>query len=328
MCLLQDCARPLSIEADENGCFPLDGKILCMKCHTQRAKQAAHWPRYDTHPVQKHRIHSATGFLPLQQQLCSVEICRRECERAEKKCLHAGKVSPTPVPPPLVFVRFSAEVMYCTEGPKKKKRKKSRLFQTLQRQPSLWTIAYIFLWKQCLLLNCQQNLHKNSLMEKKNKNKKNKVKSCLSLFRHSSVVSSTACWAVFIRNRGDDAHVERRCSRRCLTLQWKPFHTRRPPWLCRHSALSQHFLSAWFTVLALKSASYQLLCSRSFVESLGLNADREKKTTIDKSSRCCSWFLLMWICALIIVENYRYFPSLTVWKQIKTEINRVFLTVD
>lgn len=39
---LQDCARPLSIEADENGCYPLDGKILCMKCHTQRAKQAAH----------------------------------------------------------------------------------------------------------------------------------------------------------------------------------------------------------------------------------------------------------------------------------------------
>uniref|UniRef100_A0A3P8X193 Zyxin n=1 Tax=Cynoglossus semilaevis TaxID=244447 RepID=A0A3P8X193_CYNSE len=38
----EDCARPLSIEADENGCFPLDGKILCMKCHTQRAKQAAH----------------------------------------------------------------------------------------------------------------------------------------------------------------------------------------------------------------------------------------------------------------------------------------------
>ncbi|XP_074539231.1 zyxin isoform X2 [Halichoeres trimaculatus] len=38
----EDCARPLSIEADENGCYPLDGKILCMKCHTQRAKQAAH----------------------------------------------------------------------------------------------------------------------------------------------------------------------------------------------------------------------------------------------------------------------------------------------
>ncbi|KAG7475873.1 zyxin [Solea senegalensis] len=37
----EDCARPLSIEADDNGCFPLDGKILCMKCHTQRAKQAA-----------------------------------------------------------------------------------------------------------------------------------------------------------------------------------------------------------------------------------------------------------------------------------------------
>ncbi|XP_008296401.1 zyxin isoform X2 [Stegastes partitus] len=37
----EDCARPLSIEADENGCYPLDGRILCMKCHTQRAKRAA-----------------------------------------------------------------------------------------------------------------------------------------------------------------------------------------------------------------------------------------------------------------------------------------------
>ncbi|KAM3872864.1 uncharacterized protein ACN63O_001847 [Diretmus argenteus] len=36
----EDCARPLSIEADADGCYPLDGKILCMKCHTQRAKQA------------------------------------------------------------------------------------------------------------------------------------------------------------------------------------------------------------------------------------------------------------------------------------------------
>uniref|UniRef100_H3CRI6 Zyxin n=1 Tax=Tetraodon nigroviridis TaxID=99883 RepID=H3CRI6_TETNG len=35
----EDCARPLSIEADENGCYPLDGRILCMKCHTKRAKQ-------------------------------------------------------------------------------------------------------------------------------------------------------------------------------------------------------------------------------------------------------------------------------------------------
>lgn len=41
--VLQDCARPLSIEADENGCYPLDGRILCMKCHTQRAKRAAQW---------------------------------------------------------------------------------------------------------------------------------------------------------------------------------------------------------------------------------------------------------------------------------------------
>ncbi|KAJ8289904.1 hypothetical protein GJAV_G00006600 [Gymnothorax javanicus] len=37
----EDCARPLSIEADADGCYPLDGRILCMKCHTHRAKQAA-----------------------------------------------------------------------------------------------------------------------------------------------------------------------------------------------------------------------------------------------------------------------------------------------
>ncbi|KAI7807049.1 zyxin isoform X2 [Triplophysa rosa] len=36
----EDCTRPLSIEADENGCYPLDGRILCMKCHTLRARQA------------------------------------------------------------------------------------------------------------------------------------------------------------------------------------------------------------------------------------------------------------------------------------------------
>ncbi|XP_066539762.1 zyxin [Hoplias malabaricus] len=36
----EDCARPLSIEADADGCYPLDGRILCMKCHTMRAKQA------------------------------------------------------------------------------------------------------------------------------------------------------------------------------------------------------------------------------------------------------------------------------------------------
>ncbi|KAL0985124.1 hypothetical protein UPYG_G00153170 [Umbra pygmaea] len=34
----EDCTRPLSIEADADGCYPLDGRILCMKCHTQRAK--------------------------------------------------------------------------------------------------------------------------------------------------------------------------------------------------------------------------------------------------------------------------------------------------
>ncbi|XP_069039084.1 zyxin [Lepisosteus oculatus] len=37
----EDCARPLSIEADSDGCYPLDGRILCLKCHTHRAKQAA-----------------------------------------------------------------------------------------------------------------------------------------------------------------------------------------------------------------------------------------------------------------------------------------------
>ncbi|NXC48940.1 ZYX protein, partial [Penelope pileata] len=34
----EDCGKPLSIEADENGCFPLDGHVLCVKCHTVRAK--------------------------------------------------------------------------------------------------------------------------------------------------------------------------------------------------------------------------------------------------------------------------------------------------
>ncbi|XP_041123669.1 zyxin-like [Polyodon spathula] len=37
----EDCNCPLSIEADENGCYPLDRRILCLKCHTHRAKQAA-----------------------------------------------------------------------------------------------------------------------------------------------------------------------------------------------------------------------------------------------------------------------------------------------
>uniref|UniRef100_A0A8C5U159 Zyxin n=1 Tax=Malurus cyaneus samueli TaxID=2593467 RepID=A0A8C5U159_9PASS len=36
----EDCGKPLSIEADENGCFPLDGHVLCIKCHTARAKTA------------------------------------------------------------------------------------------------------------------------------------------------------------------------------------------------------------------------------------------------------------------------------------------------
>ncbi|XP_008939129.1 PREDICTED: zyxin [Merops nubicus] len=36
----EDCGKPLSIEADENGCFPLDGHVLCIKCHTIRAKAA------------------------------------------------------------------------------------------------------------------------------------------------------------------------------------------------------------------------------------------------------------------------------------------------
>nr|XP_060618650.1 zyxin isoform X1 [Anolis sagrei ordinatus]XP_060618651.1 zyxin isoform X1 [Anolis sagrei ordinatus]XP_060618652.1 zyxin isoform X1 [Anolis sagrei ordinatus] len=36
----EDCGKPLSIEADDNGCFPLDGHVLCKKCHTTRAKAA------------------------------------------------------------------------------------------------------------------------------------------------------------------------------------------------------------------------------------------------------------------------------------------------
>ncbi|MBN3308493.1 ZYX protein, partial [Amia calva] len=38
----EDCSRPLSIQADTEGCYPLEGRILCLKCHTHRAKQAAH----------------------------------------------------------------------------------------------------------------------------------------------------------------------------------------------------------------------------------------------------------------------------------------------
>ncbi|XP_021565367.1 zyxin isoform X2 [Carlito syrichta] len=34
----EDCGKPLSIEADDNGCFPLDGHVLCRKCHTVRAQ--------------------------------------------------------------------------------------------------------------------------------------------------------------------------------------------------------------------------------------------------------------------------------------------------
>ncbi|XP_004382419.1 zyxin [Trichechus manatus latirostris] len=33
----EDCGKPLSIEADDNGCFPLDGHVLCRNCHTARA---------------------------------------------------------------------------------------------------------------------------------------------------------------------------------------------------------------------------------------------------------------------------------------------------
>ncbi|KAM6469234.1 zyxin isoform 2-T2 [Liasis olivaceus] len=36
----EDCGKPLSIEADDNGCFPLDGHVLCRKCHTTRVKAA------------------------------------------------------------------------------------------------------------------------------------------------------------------------------------------------------------------------------------------------------------------------------------------------
>lgn len=81
---LQDCARPLSIEADENGCYPLDGKILCMKCHTQRAKQAAHWLAkaaslsVTMNQIQKHRIHPAADFFCLCDRAL-FSICAQVC---------------------------------------------------------------------------------------------------------------------------------------------------------------------------------------------------------------------------------------------------------
>uniref|UniRef100_H3A6X7 Zyxin n=1 Tax=Latimeria chalumnae TaxID=7897 RepID=H3A6X7_LATCH len=34
----EDCGKGLSIEADDHGCYPLDGHVLCLKCHTQRVK--------------------------------------------------------------------------------------------------------------------------------------------------------------------------------------------------------------------------------------------------------------------------------------------------
>nr|KAF6419796.1 zyxin [Rousettus aegyptiacus] len=34
----EDCGKALSIEADDNGCFPLDGHVLCRKCHSARAQ--------------------------------------------------------------------------------------------------------------------------------------------------------------------------------------------------------------------------------------------------------------------------------------------------
>nr|XP_014353583.1 PREDICTED: zyxin [Latimeria chalumnae] len=36
----EDCGKGLSIEADDHGCYPLDGHVLCLKCHTQRVKAA------------------------------------------------------------------------------------------------------------------------------------------------------------------------------------------------------------------------------------------------------------------------------------------------
>lgn len=96
---LQDCARPLSIEADENGCYPLDGKILCMKCHTQRAKQAAHWLAkaaslsVTMNQIQKHRIHPAADFLPLRQGFVQY-MCAGVWVNVQREyvCLHADKV--------------------------------------------------------------------------------------------------------------------------------------------------------------------------------------------------------------------------------------------
>uniref|UniRef100_UPI00403856D9 zyxin n=1 Tax=Callospermophilus lateralis TaxID=76772 RepID=UPI00403856D9 len=34
----EDCGKPLSVEADDDGCFPLDGHVLCRKCHAAKAQ--------------------------------------------------------------------------------------------------------------------------------------------------------------------------------------------------------------------------------------------------------------------------------------------------
>ncbi|KAM9324569.1 zyxin [Gastrophryne carolinensis] len=36
----EDCGCPLSVDADDSGCFPLDGHVLCKKCHVVRARAA------------------------------------------------------------------------------------------------------------------------------------------------------------------------------------------------------------------------------------------------------------------------------------------------
>lgn len=119
--VLQDCTRPLSIEADENGCYPLDGRILCMKCHTKRAKQAAQWLadaaslRLTMNQIQKHRIYSAVGFCLCKQGFSRLYVrrCERECAVGKKKKKYVCMQFQCSTSPQIFY--FGAEVMYCIE---------------------------------------------------------------------------------------------------------------------------------------------------------------------------------------------------------------------
>lgn len=119
---LQDCARPLSIEADENGCYPLNGRILCMKCHTQRAKQGAQWSaaaaEFNYEPNPKAQDSFSCRFAFANRALFSVcahmwvRVWERMCS-VKRKGMFACRFSV--VFPFSLFTLLGAEVMYCTE---------------------------------------------------------------------------------------------------------------------------------------------------------------------------------------------------------------------